>query len=47
VAEGWHGQTIDHPVAEMRENVEIVRAILRGDDPPPGQKWHTGFRLAG
>src|SRR5437763_10791298 len=47
VVEGWHGQTIDHPVAEMREYVQIVRAILRGEDPPPGRKWRTGFRLAG
>jgi alkanesulfonate monooxygenase SsuD/methylene tetrahydromethanopterin reductase-like flavin-dependent oxidoreductase (luciferase family) len=45
--EGWHGQRIDRPVAEMREYVAIVRAILRGEDPPPGEKWHTGFRLAG
>src|SRR6202035_645609 len=22
-------------------------AIMRGDDPPPGAKWHTSFRLAG
>ena len=28
VVEGWHGQTIDRPVAEMREYVTIVRAIL-------------------
>ncbi len=47
VVEGWHGQTIDHPVAEMREYVAIVRAILRGDHPPAGEKWQTGFRLAG
>jgi probable F420-dependent oxidoreductase len=47
VVEGWHGQTIDHPAAEMREYVEIVRAILRGDDPPPGEKWRTSFHLAG
>jgi alkanesulfonate monooxygenase SsuD/methylene tetrahydromethanopterin reductase-like flavin-dependent oxidoreductase (luciferase family) len=45
--EGWHGQRIDRPVAEMREYVAIVRAILRGEDPPPGEKWHTGFHLAG
>lgn len=45
--EGWHGQSIDRPVAEMREYVEIVRAILRGEDPPPGGKWHTRFHLAG
>jgi alkanesulfonate monooxygenase SsuD/methylene tetrahydromethanopterin reductase-like flavin-dependent oxidoreductase (luciferase family) len=47
VVEGWHGQTIDHPVAEMREYVGIVRAILNGERSPPGQKWSTGFRLAG
>lgn len=47
VVEGWHGQTIDRPVHEMREYVAIVRAILRGEDPPAGEKWHTGFRLFG
>jgi alkanesulfonate monooxygenase SsuD/methylene tetrahydromethanopterin reductase-like flavin-dependent oxidoreductase (luciferase family) len=45
VVEGWYGQTIDKPVAEMKEYVTIVRAILRGEDPPPGEKWPTGFRL--
>jgi alkanesulfonate monooxygenase SsuD/methylene tetrahydromethanopterin reductase-like flavin-dependent oxidoreductase (luciferase family) len=45
--EGWFGQTIDRPVAEMKEYVAIVRAILRGEDPPPGRKWRTGFRLTG
>ncbi len=47
VVEGWHGQRIDHPVAEMREYVGIVRAILRGEDPPHGEKWQTGFHLVG
>jgi probable F420-dependent oxidoreductase len=47
VVEGWHGQTIDRPVAEMREYVSIVRAILRGEHPPQGEKWRTGFRLFG
>jgi alkanesulfonate monooxygenase SsuD/methylene tetrahydromethanopterin reductase-like flavin-dependent oxidoreductase (luciferase family) len=47
VVEGWHGQTIDRPVAEMREYVSIVRAILRGEDPPAGEKWSTSFRLLG
>jgi alkanesulfonate monooxygenase SsuD/methylene tetrahydromethanopterin reductase-like flavin-dependent oxidoreductase (luciferase family) len=47
VVEGWHGQTIDRPVAEMREYVSIVRAILRGENPPVGEKWRTGFHLAG
>jgi alkanesulfonate monooxygenase SsuD/methylene tetrahydromethanopterin reductase-like flavin-dependent oxidoreductase (luciferase family) len=47
VVEGWHGQTIDRPVAEMREYVSIVRAILCGEDPPRGEKWQTGFHLFG
>ncbi len=47
VVEGWHGQTIEKPVAEMREYVAIVRAILRGEDPPAGEKWRTGFHLIG
>jgi probable F420-dependent oxidoreductase len=53
VVEGWHGQTIDRPVAEMREYVAIVRAILRGEAPPtaapdaPAVKWRTGFQLSG
>jgi probable F420-dependent oxidoreductase len=47
VVEGWHGQTIDRPVAEMREYAGIVRAILRGEDPPAGEKWRTGFHLVG
>ena len=47
VVENWHGQTIEDPVAEMREYVRIVRAILRGEDPPAGEKWRTSFHLAG
>src|SRR3954470_11348532 len=47
VVEGWYGQTIDRPVSEMREYVAIVRAILRGEDPPAGDKWRTAFRLGG
>jgi probable F420-dependent oxidoreductase len=47
VVESWHGQRIDRPVAELREYVAIVRAILRGEDPPAGEKWRTGFRLVG
>ena len=34
VVEGWHGQSIDKPVSEMREYVAIVRAILAGEAPP-------------
>jgi F420-dependent oxidoreductase-like protein len=47
VVEAWHGQTIDRPAAEMREYVSIVRAILRGEAPPAGEKWQTSFHLAG
>jgi alkanesulfonate monooxygenase SsuD/methylene tetrahydromethanopterin reductase-like flavin-dependent oxidoreductase (luciferase family) len=47
VVEGWHGQRIERPVTEMREYASIVRAILHGEDPPPGEKWQTGFRLLG
>ncbi|MDE3070679.1 MAG: LLM class flavin-dependent oxidoreductase, partial [Acidobacteriota bacterium] len=47
VVENWHGQSIDRPAAEMREYVAIVRAILRGESPPAGEKWHTSFHLMG
>ena len=47
VVEHWFGQSIDKPLAEMREYVAIVRAILRGEDPPPGEKWRTAFHLNG
>ncbi len=47
VVEGWHGQTIDDPVEEMRDYVQILRAIFRGEDPPPAAKWSTSFRIAG
>src|SRR3954467_11674202 len=47
VVEGWHGHTIDKPVAEMREYVGILRAILAGSPPPAGAKWQTSFALSG
>src|SRR3954452_6951987 len=47
VVEGWYGQTIDRPVREMKDYAAIVRAILRGEDPPAGEKWRTGVRLSG
>jgi F420-dependent oxidoreductase-like protein len=47
VVEHWFGQSIDRPLAEMREYVAIVRAILRGEDPPPGEKFRTAFHLTG
>jgi len=45
VVEGWYGQTIDKPVAEIKEYVAKVRAILSGRQPPAGGKWPTGFAL--
>jgi alkanesulfonate monooxygenase SsuD/methylene tetrahydromethanopterin reductase-like flavin-dependent oxidoreductase (luciferase family) len=47
VVEAWYGQTIDKPLAEQREYLQIVRAILRGEDPPAGEKWRTSFHLLG
>jgi alkanesulfonate monooxygenase SsuD/methylene tetrahydromethanopterin reductase-like flavin-dependent oxidoreductase (luciferase family) len=44
---GWHGQEIGNPTAEMREYVAIVRAILAGEPPPPGQRWSSTFALMG
>jgi alkanesulfonate monooxygenase SsuD/methylene tetrahydromethanopterin reductase-like flavin-dependent oxidoreductase (luciferase family) len=44
---GWHGQEIGNPTAEMREYVSIVRAILAGEPPPPGQRWSSTFALMG
>ncbi len=47
VVEFWHGQKIGKPVTEMREYVSIVRAILRGESPPAGEKWQSQFMLSG
>ena len=47
VVEHWFDQSIDRPLAEMREYVAIVRAIWRGEDPPPGEKFRTAFHLSG
>ena len=47
VVEGWYSQSIDKPVREMREYLSAVRAIFRGEDPPPGEKWPTGFHFMG
>jgi alkanesulfonate monooxygenase SsuD/methylene tetrahydromethanopterin reductase-like flavin-dependent oxidoreductase (luciferase family) len=43
----WHGQQIGKPTAEMREYIGIVKAILAGKTPPPGQRWTTNFTLMG
>ena len=45
--EAWYGQTIDKPVAEMREYVEAMRAMFHGENPPEGGKWPTQFHFMG
>jgi F420-dependent oxidoreductase-like protein len=47
VVEGWYGDTIDKPVREMREYVDVVRAILRGEQPPEGERFRTSFKFQG
>ena len=47
VVEGWYSNRIDKPVREMREYLGAVRAIFRGEDPPAGEKWPTGFHFMG
>jgi F420-dependent oxidoreductase-like protein len=47
VVEGWYGDRIDKPVREMREYVGIVHAILRGEDPPDGERFRSSFRFQG
>ena len=44
---GWHGQEIGPPVAEMREYLAIVRAILAGEPPPDGRRWRSTFAFIG
>jgi F420-dependent oxidoreductase-like protein len=45
--EGWYGQPLEKPVRDMREYVRIVRAIVRGEEPPPGERFRTAFRFMG
>jgi alkanesulfonate monooxygenase SsuD/methylene tetrahydromethanopterin reductase-like flavin-dependent oxidoreductase (luciferase family) len=45
--EAWYGQAIDKPLKEMREYVSVVRAILRGEDPPPADRFPSSFHLMG
>jgi alkanesulfonate monooxygenase SsuD/methylene tetrahydromethanopterin reductase-like flavin-dependent oxidoreductase (luciferase family) len=47
VVEGWYGQSIDQPLREMREYVGVVRAILRNEDPPQGETFHSSFHFMG
>jgi F420-dependent oxidoreductase-like protein len=45
--EGWHGMPLEKPVRDMREYVSIVRAILRGEDPPQGERFQSSFHFMG
>jgi alkanesulfonate monooxygenase SsuD/methylene tetrahydromethanopterin reductase-like flavin-dependent oxidoreductase (luciferase family) len=47
VVEAWYGQTLDKPLRETRDYVGIVRAALRGEDPPQGAKFRSSFRFLG
>jgi alkanesulfonate monooxygenase SsuD/methylene tetrahydromethanopterin reductase-like flavin-dependent oxidoreductase (luciferase family) len=44
---GWHGQDIGSPVAEMREYVALVRALLAGTEAPTGVRWNSSFAFSG
>ena len=45
--EGWYGQALEKPVRDMREYVGLVRAILRGEDPPQGERFRSAFHFMG
>jgi alkanesulfonate monooxygenase SsuD/methylene tetrahydromethanopterin reductase-like flavin-dependent oxidoreductase (luciferase family) len=45
--ENWFSNTIDKPVTEMREYASSVRAMFRGEDPPPCSKFNTKFHFMG
>lgn len=45
--ENWFGSHIGKPVSEMREYVQILRAIFRGEDPPEGERFSTRFHFMG
>jgi F420-dependent oxidoreductase-like protein len=45
VAEGWHGVPFDHPIGRTREYVEIVRRVLRRDEPATSPGPHYPLPL--
>ena len=45
--ENWFDSKIVKPVTQMREYVGIVRAILRGEEPPGGAHFNTKFQFMG
>src|SRR5206468_8599569 len=38
---------LGEPVRDMREYVSIVRAILRGENPPQGERFRSAFHFMG
>jgi F420-dependent oxidoreductase-like protein len=47
VVEGWHGQPWGKPLARTREYVEIVRTVLRRDEPLEHHGSHYDIPYAG
>jgi F420-dependent oxidoreductase-like protein len=47
VAEGWHGVPFDRPLERTREYVEIVRRVLRRDEPVTSPGPHYPLPLPG
>src|SRR3989440_9217577 len=45
--EGWYGERLEKPVPDMREYVRIVREILRGENPPQGERFRSAFHFMG
>jgi F420-dependent oxidoreductase-like protein len=45
--ENWFGTRLDRPLKAMREYLGIVRACLRGEDPPEGEIFSCRFQFMG
>jgi probable F420-dependent oxidoreductase len=45
--ENWFDSEITKPVTQMREYAGIVRAILRGEQPPEGEFFNSKFQFMG
>ena len=45
--ENWFDSEITKPVAQMREYAQVVRAILRGEEPPAGEFFNSRFAFMG
>ena len=45
--ENWFDAEITKPVTQMREYARVVRAILRGEEPPAGEFFNSRFAFMG